>query len=149
MEQPYLFAPKANPEPPVPDERTFQRDMKLLLRHRQWGFNIPAVDIDFLEYDNRKSVALIEYKRASDLAECNPNLTDANLQALVDLGDRASIPVFCTFYKSLKWYRVFPVNEIAKQKGPPEGILSEYKYVDFLYWLKGRQMPDHIREKLW
>ena len=149
MKQPYLFPPKENHEPPVPDERTFQRDMKLLLRHRQWGFNIPAVDIDFLEYDNRKSVALVEYKKAQDLAQCSPALTDANLQALVDLGDRARIPVFCTFYKGLKWYRVFPVNEFAKQKGPPDGILSEYKYVDFLYWLKGRQMPEHIREKLW
>lgn len=150
MKQPYLFRPIANPEPPIPDERTFERDMKLLLRHRQWGFNIPAVDIDFLEYDNRKSIALVEYKRAPDLARCNANPANANLQALVDLGNRASIPVFCTFYNpNLKWYRIFPLNETAKKKAPPDGIVSEHKYVGFLYWLKGREIPDHIREKLW
>jgi len=149
MKQSYLIPPADNQEPDVPDERTFQRDMKLLVRHRQWGFNMPAVDIDFLEYDNRKSIALVEYKRAADLARCYPEL-NTNLQALIDLGNRASLPVFCTFYNpNLKWYRIFPVNENAKEKGTPGGILSEYKYVDFLYWLKGRQMPEHIREKLW
>jgi len=148
MEQPYLIPPTKSIEPPVPDERTFQRDMKLLLRHRQWGFNVPAEDIDFIEYDNRKAIALVEYKRAYDLASCHPNL-DANLEALIDLGNKASLPVFCTFYKSLRWYRVFPLNKFAKDKGPPDGILSEHKYVDFLYWLRGRQMPDHIRERLW
>ncbi len=33
---------------PVKDEITFERDMGLLLRHRKWGFNVPAVDIDAL-----------------------------------------------------------------------------------------------------
>lgn len=149
MQQPYLIPPMENPEPPIPEERSFHRDIGLLVRHRQWGFNMPAVDIDFLEYDERKSIALVEYKRSLDLANSKPNLADSNLQALIDLADRASLPVFCTFYSpNYNWYRAFPVNGIAEQQAPPDRVLSEYEWVDFLHWLKGRQIPEYLEQKL-
>lgn len=149
MQQPYLM-PQYNDDPPVKEERTFHRDMKLSQRHRDWGFDVPAVDIDFLEYDNGKAVALVEYKRVQDLAKCNPNPNTANMQALIDLGNRALVPVFCVFYTyKLKWYRVFPINELAKNQSPPNDIIPEQKYVDFLYWIRGRCIPEGIREKLW
>jgi hypothetical protein len=46
-------------------ERTEWRDLELSKRHREWGLNCPAVDIDFLmvEYYYGKPVALIDYKR--------------------------------------------------------------------------------------
>jgi hypothetical protein len=47
----------------VAKERSGWRDLELSQRHRAWGFDVPAVDIDyFLAYDNGKAVALIEYK---------------------------------------------------------------------------------------
>jgi len=148
MNQQYLIPPQNNDQP-VKGEQTFWRDMKLLLRHRAWGWDVPAEDIDFLEYDERKAIALFEYKKTTDLATCKANI-NANIQALINLGDRASLPVFCTFYTTnLKWYRVFPLNQYAKETGPPDGIISEYKYVDFLYWLRGRSIPEGIKGKLW
>jgi len=58
--------------------------------------------------------------------------------------------VFCAFYThNLKWYRVFALNDSANKQGPPSDIIPEGKYVDFLYWLRGRRMPEGIREKLW
>jgi len=149
MNQQYLIPPQSDGQP-VKEEKTFRRDMKLLLRHRDWGWNVPAEDIDFLEYDERKAIALFEYKRTTDLATCKVNIGEANIQALIDLANKASVPIFCTFYNpNLKWYRVFPLNEQAQKKGPPQGIIAESKYVDFLYWLRGRQIPEGIRHKLW
>lgn len=146
MNQPYLIPPNSN-EQPVKEESTFQRDMHLLLRHRSWGFDVPATDIDFLEYDNAKAIALVEYKRTQDLNACTPR-DGANLEALADLGDRAELPVFVTFYnQTLAWYRIFPVNAHAVNTGPPEGILPEIKYIDFLYWLRGREIPDEVAER--
>lgn len=150
MEQPYLIKPLESSEPPVKEEVTFRRDMELLKRHRDWGFNVPAEDIDFLEYDERKAIALVEYKRRINLEEVSADLSDANIQALMDLGNRASIPVFSAFYTpDRKRFRVFGLNDRGKGYGPPREVISEYKYVDFLYWVRGRTMPKEIGEKLW
>lgn len=133
-------------EQPVKDEITFQRDMKLLRRHRKWGWNVPAVDIDFLEYDERKAVALVEYKKAQSPGASAVDFKQANIQAFIDLGNRASIPVFCVFYTpDLKWYRVLPLNNIAVRRDPPVGIITEQRYVDFLYRLRGRDVPHWVR----
>ena len=45
-------------------ENTFWRDGALSLRHKKWGYDLPALDMDFLmiEYDHGIPVALIEYK---------------------------------------------------------------------------------------
>lgn len=149
MEQPYLIEPIKSSTPKVKEERTFWRDMKLLQRHRDWEFNVPAVDIDFLEYDHSKAVALVEYKRRINLEKAEPYL-DANIEALIDLGNRAGIPVFCVFYTpNLKRFRAFGLNDRGKGYGPPEEAISEYKYVDFLYYIRGRTMPKNVGEKLW
>ena len=123
--------------------------MKLLQRHRDWEFNVPATDIDFLEYDNRKAIALVEYKRRINLEVVSPYL-DANIEALIDLGNRAGIPVFCVFYTpDLKRFRAFALNDRGKGYGPPDDVISEYKYVDFLYYIRDRTMPESVGEKLW
>ena len=45
-------------------ERLGWRDERLSERHGHWGFNCPAVDLDFvmLEYNHGKPCALVEYK---------------------------------------------------------------------------------------
>ena len=47
----------------VKEERSGWRDEMLSQRHRDWGFNCPAIDIDFLliEYNSAKVKALVEY----------------------------------------------------------------------------------------
>ena len=55
----------------VAPERTGWRDEKISLRHRMWGFDCPAVDVDFVmvEFDRARVVAIVEYK--------NPKLAQA------------------------------------------------------------------------
>jgi len=47
----------------VRPERTGWRDLELSKRHRQWGWDCPGIDLDFLflEYDRGKAVAIVEY----------------------------------------------------------------------------------------
>lgn len=136
----------------VPEERTGWRDLSFLRRHRDWGWDCPALDIDFLEYDHKLAVALVEYKMRPNLQTCTtPQETDkgyANIAALINLGNRASLPVFLVFYKH-KWnFVVTPLNHYAAQTQPPKGIISELQYVQFLYQLRGRHLPDEITAKL-
>lgn len=45
-------------------ERSGWRDLEISSRHRRWGFNCPAADLDFLmvEYHLGQPVALVDYK---------------------------------------------------------------------------------------
>lgn len=136
----------------VVEERTSYRDLSFLKRHREWGWNCPGEDIDFIEYDHKLAVALIEYKMRFNLYNCvTPTNNDkgyANLQVLIDLGNRASLPVFLVFYKH-KWnFRIYPLNDYGILKHPPNNILSELTFVIFLYQLRGRVLPDEIKGKL-
>ena len=85
---------------PVKQERTGWRDLRLSQRHRRWGWDCPAVDLDFLflEYDRGKAVALVEYKHEQAAPQYASHPT---YQAMIDLGNRASVPVFAARYLSL------------------------------------------------
>ncbi len=100
--------------PPVKKEHTFERDLILCQLHRSWGYDVPATDIDFLEYDERRPVALIEYKKRQDWQTAQVN-KDANLTALVRLGNRAQIPVYVVFYSpDHAMFRVIAMNVYAE-----------------------------------
>lgn len=49
----------------VKAERTGERDQWINDRHREWGFNAPAFDLDFamVEYSYGEARAVVEYKR--------------------------------------------------------------------------------------
>ena len=99
--------------PTTKQEFTGERDRVLSQLHRQWGFDVPACDIDFLEYDRSRPIALIEYKKRTDW-DTAPVLRDANLKALICLGTRAKVPVFCVFYApDHSMFRVVPLNTCA------------------------------------
>lgn len=124
--------------PKVREERTGWRDEGLSQRHRNWGYDCPAVDIDFLliEYDNSMPVALVEYK--NEQAQC-PNFQNASYQAIINLGDMANIPVFSVRYSSdFSWWEVYPLNSLAADNGYGMFELTEKQYVSFLYRLRGR-----------
>jgi len=135
-------------------EHTSRRDMKLLKRHRLWGMYLNQEDIDFLEYDKPTYlIALIEYKTTLLLKDARlPQAGEenyANLIAMTTLANKAQLPFFLVFYNpDLKFWRMFSANEIAKKNKPPEGVVTEYKYVEFLYWLRGRALPDEIKSLL-
>lgn len=142
----------------IRNERTGWRDLALSERHGKWGYNCPAVDIDFLlvEYDNQQPVALVEYKgRKMKDGYFSDN---SNVIAIFNLANLAALPAFVVeYYKvsgSTKW-SITAINKMAMKKmdffgakisTPVSVVCEEAKYVSFLYWLRGRPFPEDIRD---
>ncbi len=101
-------------------ERTGWRDKEISLRHRAWGFNCPAVDLDFLmvEYNLGKAVAMVEYKH---FKACMPNLNHASYRAIMDVANNHNpdpLPFLLAFYWPEQWaFRAYPVNDQAIESG--------------------------------
>ena len=127
--------------PPVRPERTGWRDLSLSQRHRRWGWDCPAVDLDFLflEYDNGKAVALVEYKHEQAAPQYR---THPTYQAMIDLGNRAGVPVFGVRYAGdFSWWRVCPLNAHAKTWIGQRTRMTEHEWVTLLYRVRGRDVP--------
>jgi hypothetical protein len=115
--------------------------MMLSQRHRRWGWDCPAVDLDFLflEYDKGRAVALVEYKhqRAKTQYPSHPTY-----QAMIDLGNRAEIPVFAVRYaEDFSYWIAVPLNAIARKWLPERKSLTEREWVTFLYRVRGYEPP--------
>jgi hypothetical protein len=129
-------------------ERTGWRDAGLSGRHRLWGFKLPAVDLDFIlcEFDKGKPTAIIEYKH--ELAKPQFS-THPSYIALSKLGDRAGLPVFVVRYSSVfEWFKVMPLNSIAKKVVPERITVDERTFVTWLYEIRGIQPPEEIFKAL-
>jgi|SRR5579875_3254997 len=116
--------------------------MELSERHRLWGFNCPAVDIDFLmvEYNHAEPVALIEYKFEFERI---PDLSHPSYRAIGKLADCSDIPFAVVSVFRDPWrFVVYPVNHLAKQKWTTGKELSEREYVRSLYELR-----NHLSEE--
>lgn len=131
-----------NDDYPVKPERTGWRDQGISERHRRWGVNCPAVDLDFVlcEFDQGKPFAIIEYK-----CETAPpvQFTHPTMRALSTLADESKHPFLLVIYaRDYNWYRVHAVNWYAAEKiGKKPLELSEQEYIALLYELRGRRMP--------
>ena len=144
------------------NEQHFQRDSWLSQRHRTWGLNAPAMDIDFLliEYDNCTPKAIIDYKHENSTIDIN----SASARTLGTLGDMATIPAYIVVYghdqydknalwsapapEATHWFTVNPLNDIAVNPHSNMIKIPELKYVDFLYKLRGRFMPADLAWRL-
>jgi len=125
-------------------ERTGWRDLALSQRHRQWGWDCPAVDLDFLflEYDRGKAVALVEYKHEKAPPQMRIHPT---YQAMIDLGDRAGIPVLAARYKAdFSLWQITPLNAYAKKWMPQRVTYTEREWVTFLYRMRGYELPARL-----
>ena len=134
--------------PDVRQERTGWRDMALSARHRRWGWDTPAVDLDFLflEYDKGKAVALIEYKNEHAAVQYASHPT---YQALIDLGNRAGLPVFAVRYADdFSWFIVSWLNDNAKTIIEEKTTMTEEEYVSFLYKIRGYEVPQSVLDGL-
>lgn len=124
-------------------ERTGWRDAELSRRHGLWGFNCPAVDLDFLmmEYNHGKPCALVEYKH-KNARPINPD--HATYKALVDLADErkgVALPCFVAIYNPEGWtFSVIPLNARAKEHyARCDGqLLTEQRFVKSLHLLRKR-----------
>lgn len=133
----------------VAPERTGWRDIGLSSRHRDYyGFNCPAVDVDFLllEYDRGVPAALVEYKHEY-VFRIKPD--HPSYQALTSLADASGIPCFVTRYaRDYRWYEPRPLNDRARELRPMAKRMTEKQWVGLLYRIRGREMPYDIASKL-
>lgn len=124
----------------VRPERTGWRDRALSERHRQWGWNCPAMDIDFLEFHNGEPVALLECKH-----ECARqwDLGGKPALAFIRLAERAGLPAFYVVHSDdFSWWWVQALNTIAADKlGATDRTLTESEFISLLYTLRGLNMP--------
>lgn len=128
----------------VIQERTGWRDQVISDRHRDWGYHCPMIDIDFvvIEYDTGEPFGLVEYKH--ERAEGHVS-TENKYRALIALGNRARLPVFAARYAgNLSWWRVTPLNDLAKMRLASPAEMTERDYVAFLHKLRGREMDDDM-----
>ena len=141
-------------------ERTGWRDEEVSGRHREWGFNCPAVDLDFLmvEYNLGAPVAVVEYKHHRARM---PDLKHPTYRALCDLADNYSsaagpLPFILAFYWPEIWaFKVYPVNGVAlefyKQASEFDGrsiLLTERRYVRSLYALRRIAVDKRVINRL-
>lgn len=134
---------------PVRHERSGWRDLDFNDRHRDWGFDCPATDIDklFIEYNHGKASALVEYKHEQAGAQ---NMDHPTYQAMIDLANAASKPAFFVRYAGdFSWFRVFPMNPLATEwVGYDYQDLSERSYVQLLYRVRGIPCPLAVLDQL-
>lgn len=129
------------PRHAVKQERTGWRDLSLSQRHRRWGWDCPAVDLDFLflEYDKGKAVALVEYKHENASPQFR---THPTYQAMIDLATRADIPcIACRYAGDFLWWRATPLNQQAKVWLPVQQQMPEREWVTLLYRIRGYDVP--------
>lgn len=132
----------------VREERTGWRDLALSQRHRRWGWDCPAVDLDFLflEYDHGKATAIVEYKNQHAKPQYASHPT---YQAMIDLGTRAGIPVIaCRYADDFSWWRVVPLNSEALKFVPKVSMMTEKEWVTLLYKLRGYNVPQGVLDGL-
>jgi len=128
----------------VRPERTSWRDLEMSLRHRKWGCDCPAIDIDFLliEYDHARPVALVEYKHERAAPQY---VTHASYRALVRLGNLAKLPVFTVRYAAdFSLWKVAPLNAAATGYCPHRVAMNEREWVSLLYRIRGREVPEDV-----
>jgi|GEM_PF-597411 len=144
-----------NPNGVKPEMRGY-RDNWLSGRHRNWGVDVPMTDLDMLvtEFDTGKVVALVEYKCGvtdNGYVLPAPNLSQMTYKALADMASRADLFFFVVYYyKGTQTFKVYPANQKALDlaSGRTEIVFSEEEWVERLYRIRRREMPDEIRATL-
>lgn len=130
--------------PETKSERSGWRDEGLSQRHRKWGWDCPALDLDFLlvEYDHAIPCALVEYKNEHAAPQY---ASHPSYQTIIKLGNDAGLPVIaCRYADDFKWWRVTPLNKIAKQFVPKQTEMDEKGWVSLLYKIRGYEVPQSI-----
>jgi hypothetical protein len=122
-------------------ERTGWRDAELSKRHGCWGFNCPAVDLDFvmMEYNHGKPCAVVEYKHIKAMPVNTEHATYRALVALADGYTDGPLPCFVARYNPEDWsFRITPLNDKAREhyaKCKTDG-LTEQQFVTSLHLLR-------------
>lgn len=123
-------------------ERSGWRCEKISARHRLWGYNCPAVDLDFVvaEYNHEKPVALIEYKDKQAQSPDVRHPTYGALKCLANGFNEGALPFFIATYCSDDWwFRLTPMNEAAEKfysSLRKDEAITEKRFVKSLYVMR-------------
>jgi len=122
-------------------------------RHREWGYDCPATNIDclFVEYNHCQPVAILDFKGKS------PSVRDrgtANARTIANLANRGKpLPFYNVYYDNHLWTFILdPINDKARELMPKNAVdlttMSEESFVRFLYDLRDEVVPSSIVKKL-
>lgn len=128
----------------VQKERSNWRDQEISKRHRKWGWDCPAIDIDFLmlEFDEGEPIAIVEYKN-ENAAPAYP--THPSYKAIRGMCDKAELPFFGVRYAfDFSWWKVKPINSEAQKVLKNTKTMSEKEYVQLLYDIRGKKYPQEL-----
>jgi hypothetical protein len=122
-------------------ERNGWRDEWISNRHRAWGVNCPAVDLEFImcEYNHGMPVALVEYKHVNAKPVDRKHATYRALIALADGYRHRPLPAFVALYNSQEaTFKVQPLNQHAETYfgSLANTLMSEQEFVRHLYLLR-------------
>ncbi len=132
----------------VKPERSGWRDERISRRHRTCGVACPATDIDFLlvETAGAEPKAIIEYKH--ERADLNYGVSYQYV-ALRKLAFNARLPFFVVQYADdFSWFKVYSMNDLAKNYVYDSKSMSELEFVKLLYLLRNKEMPQEVVEAL-
>lgn len=141
-------------------ERSGWRDEDLSRRHRLYGVDVPATDVDFLmiEYDHHEAVGVVDYKLRDNIGFAKPEHfnTVSSVRAMCSLCDSRGrqLPVFVAMYERDPWrYRLLSENPradamMARQFGKCDILLTEIEYVEWLYLIRRRTLPTFVMKRL-
>lgn len=142
----------------VRTESTGWRDDWISDKHRSWGYDAPATDIDFLlvEYDHNIPKALIEHKTFGCRDQFGWDQIRRWHMPVSNLATLASIPSFVVLYdRDNSLFAVSATNDRARMIRGKDGMfgsdeieMNERQYVSFLYYLRGRSVPTKVLEKI-
>jgi hypothetical protein len=137
------------------------RDERISRRHREYGLDCAATDIDFilLEYSvqpdgtyrrgafNAIPKALFEYKHWN--ADRKKSIHSASNKAVYRLAQLADLPFFMAFYDPEIWcFDVFPFGKKAEAYLETPLRMSEQNYVRLLYRIRMRPPKESIIKQL-
>ena len=144
----------------VSKKRNHWRDEAFSERHRLWGRDCPAQDLDgiasacglqdgWVEYDDYRPVALLELKKWPAQIRMN----SAQVRVLRNLADMAGLPAYAVQFwysedKETWHFRATSLNSLAvKDFGPDVQVGGERTFVHWLYSLRGREAPRELLRK--
>lgn len=134
-------------------ERTRWRDQEISSRHRAWGMNCPAVDLDFvlLEFNHGIPVAVVDYKhcaKANPLEDLNEWAVKAMSALFNERGE--NLPFFVARYWPETWaFKVLAMNDAARAVLPGRWTpMTERQWVTGLHRLRRRALTIGDRKQI-
>ena len=125
---------------------TFYRDLTFHSARRSYGNNIPCTDLDFVEYDHLIPVALKELK--SRRSHWREGRRTASARVQLKIAQMLGIPYFIDEHSDD--FSSVSVCRISEFNGrmpviENESQLSLIEYVEHLYTIREREMPELVR----